>query len=115
MLGIACVGEREPRAHPQGKRPDGRRGTGRSLVVSDQRCKERQRGGRNTTDCYYNSSAHRVKHDGYDSQFRFSDFWRSVEGSIWGVVWATTPFIVSMAECQQCFQACTASCLYRAA
>ena len=33
-----------PRARPEGKQPDGPRGIGRSLVVSDQRCKERERG-----------------------------------------------------------------------
>jgi hypothetical protein len=64
-------------------------------LVSDQRCKERQRGGCNATGRHYNSGAHPVKHGGYYWHFRFHDFWRFREGSMWRVVRATTPLLVS--------------------
>ena len=53
---------------------------------------------RNATGRHYNFSAHHVKHESYDRPFRFRDFWRSRRGSIWRVVWVSTPPLVPLSS-----------------
>ena len=91
-----CVGEPEPASPSGGKAADGPRGAGRSLLVSDKRCKERQRGDATQQARNYNSSAHLVKPAVIIGQSHFRDFLGSVEGSIWRVVRPTTPRLVRL-------------------
>ena len=95
MLGIACVREREPRARPE---TSGRTGCAVSAAAfwsrindakSETAGKQRNRAGIITLVHIKSSTLVMT------SQFRFRDFWRSVEGSIWRVVRTTTPFLES--------------------
>jgi hypothetical protein len=66
------------------------------LLVSDQRCIERQRG-EATQQAGIITKVHIVSTTAVSAgQFRFRDFLRSVEGHIWRVAWATTSPLVSL-------------------
>jgi hypothetical protein len=92
--GVAFVGSGS-RSPSGGKQPDGPRGVGRSLVDSDQRCKERERGDATQQASIITQVRVKSSLELLRAHFVFQDFLGSVEGSIWRVVRQTTPLLVS--------------------
>src|ERR671913_1058982 len=94
MLGLACVGEPEPRARPK---PSGRTGLAGSAAALWSRMNDAKSDNARTqrNKPHYNYSSYYVKHQDYDLRFHFPDFLGSIEGSIWRVARVPTLLVVS--------------------